>query len=402
MAGVSSKRPHVLVIGAGIGGLTAAIALLKKGFDVDVYERASELTEVGAGLHLSPNGTKTLYNLGLKEALDRVAVNQTDREVALWNTGQAWKIANHGTSAASRFGAPYLLMHRGDLHALLVQGVKDLKHDAIHVNAKCTGIEQDGAGVTITFENGETVRGDALVGADGFHSAARHTLFGQDNPRFTGYIAWRGLIPIEKVPQGIAHYSAAWMGPAGQITLYPVHRGELLNFVGITLRDDWRVESWTVAGSRDECANDFKGWHPAILELIRNIDTPYKWGLFSRDPIPGWSQGRITLLGDACHSMLPFLGQGANIAVEDGFVLARCLDASPEDIPAAFARYEAARRPRATRVVLETLEQWKKVRHPDIGDPEKAPGYVEREWSPEKMKGRYDWIFEYDVATTPI
>jgi len=396
-----AKKPHVLIVGAGIGGLTAALALLERGFDVDVYERSPELREVGAGLHVSPNGSRVLRELGLAERYLRDGVQPTARYLCLWDSGQTWEIPNHNSGAEARFGSPYLCLHRGDLHAMLVDGVRARKPDAIHIARTCTSFVDDGSGVTVTFEDGETVRGDILIGADGIHSVIQKQLFGPAEPKFTGYVAWRGLVPMEQVPERFRTSAANWISTTGSITLYPVRRGELLNFIGNIEREDWRVESWIVPGTIEECARDFAGWHDDIQKLIQGLGTPFKWGVFTRDPIPQWTKGRVTLLGDACHSTRPTLGQGANMAIEDGLILARALEIY-DDPESALSHYEAARRPRCTAIVQKSLEQASRRHAKDLADPVTAARYIESQWSPDKVVEWYDWIYGYDAATVAV
>lgn len=395
-------KPHVLIIGAGIGGLTAALALLERGIKVSVFERVGELKEIGAGFHCTPNGMRVLYALGLRDTVDRVAVRLEDRDVRLWNTGQSWKLPGHGAESEARYGAPYVCLHRGDLHAILSEAVRRRDPQIVRLNTPCVGLRQEGSRVTAIIEGGSEVTGDALIGADGVHSTIRKTLFGPDNASFTGEIAWRGLVPIGRLPERMrARITSNWIGPHGSVTVYPVRRGELMNFVGLVERDDWRVESWIEQGTIDECTRDFKGWHDDIHTLIRNIETPFKWALFLRKPIERWTSGRVSLLGDACHAMVPYLGQGANMAIEDGYVLARCLAEDP-DPASALMRYEKARRGRTTEMVIRSSEQSKRIHDPVLGDPNAAVPYIETNWAPEKIKGRYDWIFEYDALTTPV
>jgi salicylate hydroxylase len=395
-------KPHVLIAGAGIGGLTAALSLLERGFRVSVFERVSELKEIGAGFHCTPNGSRVLYGLGLGDAIDKVAVRLAERDIRLWNTGRTWQLAGHGSDSEKRYGAPYLCFHRGDLHSILVEAVRKRQPDAIRVGARVLGFADSGKQINLKIENSPDVTGDVLVGADGVHSIVRKTLFGPDNAVFTGEIAWRGLIPIKSLPERMqGMVTSNWIGPHGSVSVYPVRAGALVNFVGLVERDDWRVESWIEQGETDEAVRDFRGWHEDIHLLIRKIEQPFKWALFRREPMPQWSKGRATLLGDACHAMVPYLGQGANSAIEDACVLARCLD-EDRDVASALARYEAARRPRATELVVQSSQQSKRIHDPVLADPEKALKYVETNWAPEKVKGRYDWIFDYDAARAAI
>lgn len=397
-----SHNVRILMIGAGIGGLTATLALLRKGFDVDVFERAPELKEAGAGLHCTPNGSRILMALGLEDAMDRLAVKQRDRDIRLWNTGQSWHFPHHGASSSERYGAPYLLMHRGDLHTMLINAVRAVKPDAIHVSASCVDFEQDAEGVDLILESGKNIRGDVLIGADGVKSTVRGKLFGADRPKFTGRIAWRGLVPIGDLPEHLqSHMSTNWIGPNGSVTTYPVHKGELFNFVALVNRDDWQAELWTQEGTREECARDLRGWHADVQEMIRKIDIPYKWGLFLRDPLDRWTVGRTSLLGDACHAMLPYLGQGANMAIEDGMILARCFEAY-DDVEVALGLYERLRGPRTSKVVHQSNVQGGRVNRPDLADPAAAARYIEAQWSDGTIAQWYDWIFDYDATTAPL
>src|SRR5258708_6429560 len=367
---MATKMPHILIAGAGIGGLTAALALLRAGFEVDVYEQAADLKEVGAGVQIAANGSLVLHTLGLTEAIEDVASIASGKEIRLWSTGQRWPLFDLGAASVERYGFPYYLLYRADLHRVLADAVRRVRKDAIHLGAKCTGFEQRGNGVRLHLEGGAAIAGHALVGADGVHSTIRQGLFGADRPAFTGCMAWRGLIPMDRLPRPLARpVGTNWFGPGGHIVHYPVRRGMLMNFVGIVERADWLKESWNERGTHAECAGDFAGWHDDIHTLIRNIETPYKWALIGREPLARWSEGRVTLLGDACHPMLPMLAQGANMALEDGLILARCLAASPEDIPAALARYEAARLKRTTRAVRGSAENMKRFHNDPLADP---------------------------------
>lgn len=395
-------RKHVLIAGGGIGGLTAALALLRRGFDVSVFEQAKELKEIGAGVQLGPNGVRVLYELGLEEQARRLGVDAQAKEVRVWNTGKTWPLFNLGQESMSRYGVPYLMMHRADLHSMLLAATREIKPDACVVDSRVSGFEQDAHGVVLILEDGRRIRGDVLVGADGLHSATRKALFGPDSPKFTGGCCWRGIIDTESLPEHLRRpVGVNWVGPSGHVILYPVRAGRLLNFVGHIERDDWAGESWTEEGRVEDLRADYAGWHDDIQTIVGHIGIPYKWALFLREPLECWSRGRVTLLGDACHATLPYLAQGANMAIEDGMVLARALDEF-DDAPEALRRYEAARKERATCIVTKSSENLGRFHNHALLDPDAADDYVASEWAPDKIRDRYEWILSYDAVHVPL
>jgi salicylate hydroxylase len=393
----------IVIVGGGIGGLTAALALLKQGFDVEVYEQSSELREVGAGVQMGPNGTRVLHALGLEEPLKRFQFAPASRDIRLWDTGETWTWFALGAKAVERHGTPHLMLHRRDLHDVLADAVRHEKADAIHLGKRCAAVSQSTAEVQVRFADGETVAAAIVIGADGIHSQVRAGLFGRDAAEFTGCIAWRGLVPFERLPPSVSRTSGTnWLGPHAHVLHYPVRRGELLNFVGMVERDDWQVESWTVAGTTTEVANDFRGWHDDVQAIIENLDVPYKWGLFVRPPMPRWSGGRVTLLGDACHPTLPFLGQGAVMAIEDGYVLAACLRKYAGDHATAFARYEEARQERTAAVVRKAAENRRSVFKHKLADHDTLAKSVMEEWQQERVRERMEWLYTYDATAVVV
>jgi salicylate hydroxylase len=393
----------IAVIGGGIGGLTAALALLRRGLDVEIFEQSPELREVGAGVQMGPNGSRVLFALGLEEALARIQFAPASREIRLWNTGETWNWFPLGAKAIERHGTPHLMLHRRDLHDVLAEAVRREKSDAIRLGWRCTAIAQNSDTVELRFDGGRAAHVDIVIGADGIHSQVRASLFGRDAAEFTGCVAWRGLVPFEKLPPSVSRASGTnWLGPYGHVLHYPVRRGELLNFVGMVERDDWQVESWTVAGTASELAHDFRGWHADVQAIIENLDVPYKWGLFVRPPMPQWSVGRVTLVGDACHPTLPFLGQGAVMAIEDGYVLATCLKKYAGDHLTAFARYEALRKERTAAVVRKAAENRTSVFKHKLADRDTIATSVAEEWQQERVRERMEWLYTYDATAVEV
>ena len=397
-----NKSGRIAIIGGGIGGLTAAVALLQRGVEVDVYEQAPVLGESGAGVQISANGTRVLMALGLERDLLNVCFMPSGKEIRLWSTGTTWTPFDLGAASLERYGAPYVTLHRADLHELLVRAVRRLKPDAITLGARCVDIRQTAAGVVLDFANGTTARAQGAVGADGVHSRVRQLLFGTESATFTGCVAWRGVVPVDRLPSGLVRpVGTNWIGPGRHFVHYPVRRGELLNFVGVVERYDWQIESWSAQGTSGECLHDFKGWHHDVQTIIASVATPYKWALVGREPMAQWSIGRVTLLGDACHPALPFLAQGAVMAIEDAYVLARAVEMFGE-CTLAFARYEDSRKPRTSAVVRGSATNTGRFHNERLSDASSAQEYIDTEWSEERVRERYEWLFIYDATTVKI
>jgi salicylate hydroxylase len=399
----SNPAQRILILGAGLGGLTAALSLLKKGFDVRVVEQASQLGEVGAGLQLSANATRALYLLGLGEDLAGVASAAAGKQIRLWNTGQTWKLFDLGSESAARYGYPYLLLYRADLHRVLVQAVLRENPDAIQLGARGVDVTRHESGVVLHLADGSKLEGDVLVAADGVHSMVRTKVIDTDRPTFSGCVAWRGVIPASSLPDHLrTPVGVNWVGPGAHVIHYPLRQDKLVNFVGIVERDDWQVESWTEQGTVEECLRDFAGWHEDVRTLIQAVATPFKWALMVREPLADWTKGRITLMGDAAHPTLPFLAQGAAMAIEDGYLLGRCLERYQADPGEALMRFQAARAERTSTIVRRSADNAKRFHNPALAHAEGAAAYVTREWSEERVKERYEWLFKYDVDTVPI
>jgi salicylate hydroxylase len=393
---------QVLIAGAGLGGLTAALALLRRGVAVTVLEQAREVLELGAGVQIAPNGSRVLQALGLGPAVEAVACVAAAKAVRMWSSGRTWPLFDLGADARARFGAPYWMLHRGDLHQVLLAAVRALEPDAVRLGARAQAFEEQGDRIALHTADGRSFAGDAVLAADGVHSALREAAFGTSPAAYTGLMAWRGVVQSARLPVALqAPVGVNWVGPGGHVITYPLRRGELLNFVGIVESSDWRAESWNDAGTHAECHTHFAGWHEDIHRIIANVDTPYKWALLSRPALPAWARGRLCLMGDAAHPTLPFLAQGANMALEDGFLLARCLT-ELDDVPRALRTFESLRLQRTSRIVQGAADNALRFHNPVLADPVAAVEYVAREWEPGRVRQRYDWLFEYDVTSLPL
>jgi salicylate hydroxylase len=389
----------MIVSGAGIGGLCAALALIKRGFDVTVCEQAGELREVGAGVQLSPNGTRVLAALGVLDELRAVAVEAEAKEIRLWNSGETWPLFDLGAAAMTEYGFPYLMVHRGDLQTVLATAVEQAAPGTIRLGAEVVDVRDHGDLASAILGDGSSIDGRLVIGADGIHSKIRRRTLGAGDAAFTGCIAWRGVVPSDRLPTRLRRaVGANWVGPGRHVVTYPLRRGELVNFVGVVERGGWETESWTARGSQEDCAADFAGWHEDVHALIDNIDVHYRWALMSRPAIEHWSKGNVVLLGDACHPMLPFMAQGAVMAIEDGLLLARCIEAYRDDLATAIRSYESSRVERANRCV-RAADRNREIFHNDrLLDRADATHYVSTQWSEAKIRERYHWLFSYDAV----
>jgi len=352
------RDSDIVIIGAGIGGLTAALGLQQAGLRVRVYERSPQLGEVGAGLTVTPNASHVFHMLGMSDWIARVSNRPRAGVNRNWVTGNVIAHNTDREEVEAQCGAEYFQVHRADIHAELVARVQSNDADAILLDHSFTGLSQADDRVTAQFANGRSATGDALIAADGIRSEVRSQLFGAGSPEFTGYVAYRGLVPIDALPAGTIDYeSCVFLGPGHLFLRYLIRQGKVVNFVCIGRANGWTEEGWSVRATREELLALLPGWHPQVHTIVSHApaDAIYKWGLFSRKPLERWTVGRATLLGDAAHPMLPFLGQGAVMAIEDGGIIARAFRESTS-VPQALARYEAARRERANKVMVYSEE----------------------------------------------
>lgn len=394
---------NIIISGAGIGGLTAALCLARAGHNVTVLEQARELKAVGAGLQLSANATRVLDILGLGPALKEVTVTPGGKVIRLWNTGQEWQLFDLGAESIQQHGHPYLMAYRPDLHKILVDALARVSPGALRLGSKVTQIRQDASQVDVQLEDGTRHSGDLLIGADGVHSVTRSQMIAQDQPRYSGCMAWRGVIPLQTLPKSLQSPKGVnWVGPGAHVVHYPVNAGRLVSFTGIVETKTWIRESWTEQGSVEECLEDFAGWHPDVLAMVRQLGTPLRWAMMFRDPLTNWTNGRVTLLGDAAHPTLPFLAQGAAMCIEDAMVLTRALDAYSDRPEYALRVYQASRIERTTRIVNGSSANTKRFHNPELATVAGAEAYIAREWEESAVRSRYQWLFSYEPENTPL
>ena len=375
-------RPlNIAIVGAGIGGLASAALLARAGHTVNVFEQAPRFARVGAGIQMAPNAVKVLRSLGLEERLTQIAFQS---DVALsreWDSGRVTSELPLRRGVAERFGAPYLFLHRGDLHAALESLVP---REIVHLGAKLIGLDQSTHGVDLAFANGARVTVDAAIGADGVHSFVRETLLGPEQARFTGRVAYRATYPAARL--GAARITPArtkWWGPDRHMVIYYVTaaRDELYFVTSVPESADWMTpESWSAKGDLDALRTAYRGFHPEVQTVIEACPEVYKWALLERDALPRWCKGRVVLLGDACHPMTPYMAQGAASALEDAAILSRCLaHVDADGLEHAFALYESVRKPRASAIQTRSSSNT---------------------W----LRGETDpaWVYGYDATTAPL
>jgi salicylate hydroxylase len=392
-----ARSRTIIIAGAGIGGLTAALALIRAGFRVVVIEQAEQLEETGAGIQLSPNAAGVLLSLGLGEHLKSRAV--APEAIRILRAKSAREIARIplGRAAELRYGAPYWVIHRGDLQTALIEALEATPDFVLRLGRKVDDYAVHAHGVTVQARGRGAVldeHGIALVGADGLRSTVRGKLGDRRPPQFRNRTAWRALIPADQAPPAAREGSVLWLGPDAHLVHYPVKGGAMINLVAI-LRDQERVSGWSAAGKRSDLVGPFFDWHNDARALIEAAQTWLRWSLFDR-PLPHpWGVGPVTLLGDAAHAMLPFLAQGGAMAIEDAAVLASCLAGRSEDPAAALRLYERMRRGRTGRVQRH-------ARRNGLVYHLKGPAAFARNLALAAMGGnhllhRYDWLYDWRV-----
>ena len=345
---------NVIIVGAGIGGLTTALCLSKAGHDVTVLEQATQFSEVGAGLQCGANAVRVLDYLGLMPALSKVAVEPEKIEFRDYQSGRPLYRINLGESYSRKYAAPYLHLHRSDLHKELSNELERLVPNSIKFNAKFVSYSEDNHGVTVCLHNGKTLECECLIAADGIRSQVRNQLLGdqQQQPRFTGNVAWRALVPRDRLPADFMDKVVSnFVGPNKHAVIYYLRDQRWVNFVGVVENSKWTDDSWAAVAPWQDLQNDFAGWHETVQTVINAMDKDqcFRWALYDHKPLANWSSTRVTLLGDAAHATLPFMASGAALAIEDARILQRALD-QQENLADALDLYQRNRMARTAKV----------------------------------------------------
>jgi salicylate hydroxylase len=390
---VTAGAPRIAVVGAGIGGLTLAAALAAAGTECEVFEQTRVLAEVGAGVQLAPNAVRPLHRLGLSAALREHAVRIDAVRVFGWH-GEPIAVTPLGEACEQRFGAPYCAVHRADLHSALLAAVGP---ERVRLGRSLRRVDQHPDGVRLTFADGAHHDADLVVGADGIHSVVREAIR-RDTPVFSGLGVFRGLVPAQQLSPGARQpVVRMWLGPGQHLVCYPVAGGRLVSFAATTPLAGKPSESWSATGDPDDLVRAFDGWAEPIAELVGAVGQIRRWALHDRDPLPGWSAGRITVLGDAAHPMLPFMAQGANQAIEDAVDLAACLaGARRDELPDRLAGYETSRLPR-TAAIQRGSRGNANLLHLADGAAQQARDRAIRESAALSQRA---WLYDYDAGRT--
>lgn len=341
----------IVIAGAGIGGLCAALTLAKREFEVTVYEQSHQLGDVGAGLQLSPNAMHVLQTIDIADEVKAKAFSPESAVMRHYHTGKTYFTVPLGDTATQKYGADYLHILRADLHTVLHNACKKMNVN-IHLGQRIQGYKQTPHNLTIQFDTGESLEADLLIGADGIKSKVQACMFGHSPAEFTGQVAWRGVVEASKIPKGLIKPNAnLWVGPGKHFVSYYLRKGDLVNFVAVQERTDWQKESWNEPGDINELRDTFSGWHSEVTELLAATESCFLWALFDRQPLEQWTDENVALIGDACHPMLPFLAQGAAMAIEDSYALAHCL-ASDSNTQTALQTYQNIRLHRTRDIQL--------------------------------------------------
>jgi salicylate hydroxylase len=392
-----AKR-KILIAGAGIGGLVAASCLMKDGHDVEIYEQAPELGEVGAGIQLSANPMHVLTHIGLADAVNAISVRPEAYVFRLFDSGDLVQRFALAEAHEKMHHAPYNQIHRADFHELLAAKAREFKGDVVHLNKTAVGFEEREDAVTLRFADGTSATGDVLIGADGVKSAIRAQVAGAVTATYTGDAAWRLTVPVERLPDNfMGHVMSVWVGPGRHAVCYYIRGGALLNFVGCVETPVEAEESWTARFPWEDLRADFEGWHRDIMTIIDKVDRDkcYRWALFTRPALPEWSTRRVTILGDAAHPTLPYLAQGAAMAIEDGAVLTRALK-QEETIAGALQLYQRNRTARTAKIVDQSMQN-RTLFHLH-SEAEIRASFAKR----DEGEDRNAWLYSYNPLTVDL
>jgi salicylate hydroxylase len=378
---------RVAVVGSGIGGLIAAIALRAKGFRVEVFDQASELSEIGAGVSLGGNGMRVLDALGLGAAVRDVSANLRRIEFHHWRSGDIFYEHPMGDWYEERFGGPFLGIHRADFHQVLLAAFDGEPR----LGLRCVALDESAGGVELRFADGSTTEADLVVGADGLRSAVRGHVTDADEPVFSAMSCYRGLVPVDQVPGGDQFGLTFFLGPNRHLVAYPVRGGELINFVAYVPDPEWTLESWSFRSEPAQAVAAFGGWTETVTTMLGHAEEVGRWALYDREPLRRWSTGRVTLLGDAAHPMLPHAGQGSNQAIEDAAALAFYLSEEDASVAGALQRYERLRKARTRQIQLGSRGNAACFQLPDGAPADERNGRLLA--LPETV----GWIHSYDI-----
>ncbi|MGB0907121.1 MAG: FAD-dependent monooxygenase [Maricaulaceae bacterium] len=393
----------VLISGGGIGGLTAALCCLRYGHEVTVFEQAKQFSDIGAGIQIPPNAMKVFLALGIADIIGEKAVAPHSIEARMGESGRSVFSIPLAEYAQKKWKAPYLHIHRADYITTLRQVLETRSPGALRLGAKVTHYAQADNSISMHLEDGNQWEGDVLIGADGIKSSIREQMFGADKPRFTGNVAWRAVVPVDVLGDDAPKATAcAWFGKGRHAVTYRLRGGELANFVGVVEQAEWESESWSARGDKEQLLADFSNWHPIISRIVNTVKPEhlYQWALFDRAPLTTWTDGRAALLGDAAHPMLPFLAQGAAMAVEDSWALADELSKASRPVETSLIAYQARRTARTARAQKGSRANMKTFhkRSPLSQLATYGPMWLAGRTAPMIVHKRMDWLYGFDVT----
>ena len=341
----------IIIIGAGISGLALCLILIKKGYPVALFEKEREIDQPGAGINISPNGNAVLFQLGIKDKILNIADKPNTIELKTYKRGFTISKQNLNSDSDRLFGYPYLQVQRKEIINILIEEINDINPNIIRTNHSFENFTENDQSVLAHFNNQKSFEGSIIVGCDGINSTVKKIMMPESKSKFSGIIAWRGLLDMKKLSSKIQDLSSTvWMGQNSHFVHYPIKKGKFLNFIGTLKKEKWESSSWHQTGSKEELISDYKDWHTTVKEIINSTDKIYKWGLFENKPLPNWVSKRSIILGDAAHPMSPSYGQGANTALEDAVILYRSIMHFKNDSESALKKFQKNRKSRTQKI----------------------------------------------------